>query len=116
MSVKIYHNPRCSKSRAALAMIRERGIEPEIIDYLQEPPSVEQLEHITQALGVEPQALLRRSEPDFSELGLDPHLDDGQHILAAIHDHPRLLQRPIVMVDGRGRIGRPPEVIAEILP
>lgn len=115
MNVKILHNPRCSKSRATLALLRERGIEPEIIDYRTDPPSVAELDRIARALGVEPRAMMRRGEAEWKTLGLnDPELDRAA-LLAAMAAHPLLIERPIVLAGARAAIGRPPEAVLEIL-
>ena len=116
MSITIYHNPRCSKSRATLQLLRDRGIEPRIIEYLETPPSAADLRGLTAALGVRARDLLRSGEPEFRALGLaDDSLSEAQ-ILDAVAAHPRLLQRPIVVAGREARIGRPPERVLEILP
>ena len=116
MAITLYHNPHCSKSRAAVALLREAGIEPLLIDYLSHPPSLQDLAHLTECLGLAPRALLRTGEDEYRTLGLgDPDLTDMM-ILEAIHRHPRLLERPIaVRDDGRAVIGRPPERVLELL-
>ena len=115
MNVTILHNPRCSKSRAALALLQERGIEPEIVPYLDRPPSVNELKQICRQLGVRARDLIRSGEPEYAMLGLEnPDLDESQ-LLDALHSHPALLQRPIVLANGRAAIGRPPEAVLGIL-
>ncbi len=115
MTIQIYHNPRCSKSRATLALLQEKGFEPEVIDYLKTPPAVETLEALARALGMTPEQMIRRGEAAFAEAGLDrPGIDDTA-LFRAIHEHPILLQRPIVVAGDRARIGRPPEAVLEIL-
>jgi arsenate reductase (glutaredoxin) len=112
---RIYHNPRCSKSRAALALLVEQGIEPEIVDYLKTPPDRATLEALIAMLGIRPRDLLRTGEAEYRELGLsDPELSD-EHIVQAMVDHPKLIERPIVVQGGQARIGRPPERVLEIL-
>ena len=114
--VVIYHNPRCSKSRATLELIRSRGIEPRIIEYLKHPPSPEALAQILQRLGLGPRALMRRQEPEYREAALDdPGLGD-ETLLRAMSQRPRLIERPIVVVGARAAIGRPPEKVLDILP
>lgn len=108
MQVTLYHNPRCSKSRATLALLRSRGIEPEVVEYLKTPPDAATLRGIAAALAVPASELLRSGEPEYAEFGLGPHSSDAD-LLAAIGRAPRLLQRPIVVVDGRAVFGRPPE-------
>lgn len=116
MTVKIYHNPKCSKSRQTLALIRERGIEPEIIEYLETPLSPEELKRIIDRLGIAPAELLRTGESEYRELGLDGDDVDDTAVIEAMRKHPRLMQRPIVVVGDDARIGRPPEAVIEILP
>ncbi|TVS11341.1 MAG: arsenate reductase (glutaredoxin) [Wenzhouxiangella sp.] len=115
MTPSIYHNPRCSKSRQALALLRERGFEPDIIEYLKQPPEKEQLRELIDLLGIRPRALLRSGETEYRQLGLaNPELDDDA-LLQAMCEHPRLIERPIVIHRRQARIGRPPETILEIL-
>ncbi|MEX0809095.1 MAG: arsenate reductase (glutaredoxin) [Dongiaceae bacterium] len=119
MSVTIYHNPRCGKSRATLALLQTRGIEPTIRLYLDEPPSAATLDEILKLLDLEPRALMRRQEPPYREAGLDdPALTRKQLIAAMVRD-PILIERPIVVVEKRGRrkaaLGRPPEAVLDIL-
>lgn len=112
---RLYHNPRCSKSRGALALLREYGIEPEIVSYLDHAPSVDELLALLQLLGVGPRGLLRTGEPEYTELGLaNPTLDDGV-LVATMHVHPRLIERPIFVHCGRAVIARPPERVFEII-
>ncbi|MFZ0255570.1 MAG: arsenate reductase (glutaredoxin) [Gammaproteobacteria bacterium] len=115
MPVRIFHNPRCSKSRHTLQLLRDRGLEPEIIEYLKTPPSTDQLRHILNLLGMGPRALMRRNERVYSEAELDdPNLDDAALIQAMV-DHPILIERPIVLAQGKAIIGRPPEKVLEIV-
>lgn len=112
MKAKIYHNPRCSKSRATLALLTERGLEFDIVDYLATPLSKHELREVARKLGAPALTLVRTDEPEFEPyagraLGDDEIFD----LLAA---HPRLLQRPIVELGDRARIGRPPERVLEI--
>lgn len=115
MSVIIYHNPRCGKSRATLQLLREKGIEPEIVEYLKTPPSVEELDRILQLLEIEPRDLMRKQEAEYKEAGLDDKTLDRTALLAAMVEHPILIERPIVLANGRAALGRPPEKIMEIL-
>lgn len=113
--VRIYHNPRCSKSRATLELLRERGIEPDVIEYLKTPPSREELECILDLLGLEPRDLMRQNEEEYRNADLDdPGLTRETLILAMIQ-RPKLIQRPIVLAHGKAAIGRPPEQVLEIL-
>jgi arsenate reductase len=113
--VRIYHNARCSKSRATLALLQGRGVEPVIVDYLKAPPTAAELSAILDGLAMEPRALMRRGEPEYSELGLDdPGLGRAQLIQAMVNN-PRLIERPIVAANGKYALGRPPEAVLEIL-
>ncbi|MBB3227077.1 arsenate reductase [Luteibacter sp. Sphag1AF] len=113
--LRIYHNPRCSKSRETLGLLTGRGLTPEVIEYLQTPPGVDELGAIIDMLGIEPRALMRRDEAEYTDLGLsDPSLGRDA-LLSAMVAHPRLIQRPIVVNDGRAAIGRPPEAVLAIL-
>ena len=112
----IYHNPRCSKSRATLELLTSRGYSPRVIHYLETPPSPADLEKLLTLLAAGPRDLLRREEAEYSDLGLgDPKLTRAQ-LIAAIAAHPRLLQRPIVVAGDTAAIGRPPEAVLMILP
>ncbi len=113
--VVILHNPRCSKSRETLALIESRGVVPHIIDYLAAPPSAAELARIIDLLGVEPRAIMRRDEPEYVELGLDDAALSPQHLIAAMHAHPHLIQRPIVLANGKAALGRPPRDVLSIL-
>lgn len=115
MQVTIYHNPRCSKSRATLALLEERGIEPRVVRYLDTPPSTAEIRSLLDALGIEARALLRKGEAEYLELGLGRDELDDETLIEAMHAHPRLIERPVVLADGRARIGRPPESVLEIL-
>ena len=114
-NVTIYHNPRCSKSRQTLSLLRDRDIEPTIIDYLRTPPNSDELQQILHQLNLTPRELIRTSEPSYKTLKLDdPNLTD-QQILQALIQYPILIQRPIVVVNDKAIIGRPPENVLEIL-
>src|SRR4249919_3943747 len=106
--VRIYHNPRCSKSRETLALLREHGVEPEIIDYLETPPSAAEVEELLGKLGCEPHALLRTKEEPYARLKLSAKSSRAE-VAQAIAREPVLLERPIVVVSQRAAIGRPPE-------
>ncbi|MFB9885619.1 arsenate reductase (glutaredoxin) [Balneatrix alpica] len=115
MSVTILHNPRCSKSRETLALLEARGESIQVCKYLEETPSRAQLQDILRMLGLSARQLLRTSEEEYKTLNLaDPNLSD-EAIIDAMLSHPRLIQRPIVIKDGKARIGRPPEQVLEIL-
>jgi arsenate reductase len=113
--VRIYHNPRCSKSRATLELLRDRGIEPEIVEYLVQPPDPATLRDLLGQLGLNARQLLRPGEPEYHDLGLDDQKLPEDDIIKAMAEHPRLIQRPIVVGKRGARIGRPPESVLEIL-
>lgn len=113
--VVILHNPRCSKSRATLALLTERGIKPVVLDYLANPPSPAELERIIGMLGLCPRELMRQQEAEYLALGLDNEQLGRAELLAAMCKHPRLIERPIVIANGRAAIGRPPESVLDIL-
>lgn len=115
MAIKIYHNPRCSKSRATLALLRERGLEPEIVEYLESPPGRDELASLLEKLGLRACDLVRRGEDVYRAAGLDEQKSSDEDCLRALLAHPVLMQRPIVVNGDRARIGRPPEAVCEIL-
>ncbi len=116
MSVTIFHNPRCSKSRQTLALIEEKGIQPEVVNYLNTPPTVEKLKEIFGQLELESvRAMMRTKEDIYKELQLaDPALTDDQ-LFQAMSEHPKLIERPIVVSNGKAKHGRPPEQVLDIL-
>ncbi len=115
MAVTIYHNPKCSKSRQTLALIRERGVEPTVVEYLKTPPGRDALARILDDLGLEPRALMRSKEAPYGENNLaDPALDRDA-LIGAMIEAPILIERPIVITPKGTRIGRPPEAVLEIL-
>jgi arsenate reductase len=115
MSVKIYHNPRCQKSRQALQLLKDQGIEPVIINYLQTPPSAEQLDVLLQTLAIEPRQLMRTKEAEYKANGLNDETLDRQSLINAMVSYPILIERPIVIANGKAIIGRPPEAVLSIL-
>jgi arsenate reductase len=115
MSVTIYHNPRCTKSRAALKLIEERGITPKVVEYLNTPPSPAALKAILKKLSLKPSDLLRKSEPRYAELGLKDRTLDDDALIALMAANPILIERPIVVAGDKAAIGRPPEKVLEIL-
>jgi arsenate reductase len=115
MSVTLYHNPRCSKSRQTLELLRNQGAEPEVIEYLKTPPDAAQLDDILQRLGIEPRALMRKTEAVYREAGLDDPGIDRDALIAAMVAHPILIERPIVLANGKAAIGRPPENVLSIV-
>lgn len=115
MAVTIYHNPRCSKSRETLALLHERGIQPQVVEYLKTPPDAATLDRLLGQLGLEPRALMRRQEAPYKELGLDDPARSRAELIAAMVAHPVLIERPVVVKDGKAALGRPPEAVLEIL-
>ena len=115
MSVKIYHNPRCSKSRQTLALLEEKGVSAEVIEYLKTPPSTEELSEILTMLGMAPRDLMRKKEAPYKEQGLDDPGESNEALIAAMHANPVLIERPIVVANGKAAIGRPPEQVLDIL-
>ena len=114
--ISLFHNPRCSKSRGALELLEERGIQPEIIRYLETPPSAAELKALLGKLGIGARQLLRTGEDEYKELNLaNPTLGDDQ-LIEAMASHPKLIERPILVVGDKAVIGRPPEKVLEILP
>jgi len=111
----LWHNPRCSKSRAALELLRARGVEPMVVEYLKQPPSHTEIERVVEGLDVPIKSMLRNEEPEYAELGLDERGVTDAALVAAMAGHPRLIQRPILIRGGRAVIGRPPEAILELL-
>lgn len=111
--VTIYHNPRCGKSRSALALLRERGIEPTIVDYLKTPPTRDELRALVAKLGIAPEQLVRKGEDVYKEKFKGRTLTDEQW-LDALAAYPILIERPIVVKGNRAVIGRPPERVLEI--
>ncbi len=112
----IFHNPACSNSRNALALLRARGIEPQIVEYLRTPPDAERLRGLLRAMDMDARALLRSKEPVYAELGLDdPHRTDDE-LLACMVRHPILINRPIVETRLGTRLCRPPELVLDLLP
>ncbi|MFV3330217.1 arsenate reductase (glutaredoxin) [Pseudomonas sp. NY15437] len=114
--ISIFHNPRCSKSRSALELLEARGIQPEIVRYLETPPSAAELKALLGKLGIGVRQLLRTGEDEYKELDLaNPALSDDQ-LIDAMARHPKLIERPIVIVGDKAVVGRPPENVLEILP
>lgn len=117
MHVKIYHNPRCSKSRQALQLIRDRGFEPTIIDYLKTPPDTEEINHLLALLGKEPREIMRTQDDLYKAADLDDPGLVRETLIRALVQRPALLERPIVVVDdSMAVVARPPEAIYTILP
>ncbi|MBI5451651.1 MAG: arsenate reductase (glutaredoxin) [Gammaproteobacteria bacterium] len=113
MSVIIYHNPRCSKSRQTLQLLQQRGIAPQVIEYLVQPPSTVELQRLLAMLQMTAQQLVRRN--DARQLGIDIDALSDAALIEVLHTTPQLIERPIVVSNGKAAIGRPPEAILDIL-
>ena len=113
-NIQIYHNPRCSKSRAGLALLEEQRIEPEIIRYLDTPPTVAELTALLQKLDMNPRELMRTKEAIYKELGLGD-VEDDTKLIEAMAAHPKLIERPIVIRGDKAVIGRPMENVTALL-
>ena len=115
MPTTIYHNPKCSKSRQTLELLKENGITPTIIEYLKDPPTAETLKGILAQLGMAPRDLMRKKEDIYSELELNnPSLSEDD-LIGFMIQHPILIERPIVLANGKAALGRPPEQVLDIL-
>jgi len=114
-NIRIYHNPRCSKSRETLALIREQGFKPEVIEYLATPPSAKELDQILSALSLEPQDIVRTKEAIYKDLGLSKKNMSRSEWIQILIDHPVLIERPIVISGKKAALGRPPEAVLSIL-
>ena len=115
MKVTILHNPRCSKSRNSLALLKEQGIEPDVRLYLENPPTEDELTSILEMLAISAKDLLRRGEPEYKELGLGNQNLSEQQLIQLMIKHPKLIERPIVIAGGKAIIGRPPEQVLNLL-
>lgn len=113
MSVTLYHNPRCSKSRATLSLLQDNNVEPQIVEYLSVPPDAGELKNILRMLGMAPRDLMRKKEA--TEAGLDDASLDDAALIDAMVANPAVIERPIVVANGKAKIGRPPEGVLEIL-
>ena len=113
--MKLYHNTRCSKSRGALELLQARGLEPEVVYYLETPPSPAELRALLRMLGISARGLLRTDEPEYAALGLDDPSLGEDALVAAMAAHPKLIERPVFVHGDRAVIGRPPERVLELL-
>ena len=113
MPVRIYHNPRCNTSRNTLALLRQRGIEPEIVEYLKTPYTAAQLKTLLAQLGMPAKALVRKKEA--AAAGVDPAKLSEDQLIAAMVKHPIIVERPIVVSGGKAALGRPPEKVLGVL-
>lgn len=115
MKTKIFHNPRCSKSRLALSLLQKSQIEIEIIEYLKKPPSYQDILNILKMLNIKPIDLIRKREVLFKELELEKYIDDNHMLVEAMVNNPILIERPIIISGNRAVIGRPPELVLNII-
>jgi arsenate reductase len=113
--IEIWHNPRCSKSRAALELLTAKGLAPRVVQYLEDPPTSERLEEVLTMLGLAPRELMRKGEAQYRELGLDDPTLDRATLIRAMVEHPILIERPIAIANGRAVVGRPPERVLDVL-
>ncbi|MEX0619533.1 MAG: arsenate reductase (glutaredoxin) [Pseudohongiellaceae bacterium] len=111
----LYHNPRCSKSRAALALLEENDVFPEIVLYLDTPPTVEELKQLLNKLGMSVRDIIRTTESEYEELGLDDETLDEEIVLDILSRHPKLLQRPVLIKGDQAVLGRPPENVLKLI-
>lgn len=115
MSVKIYHNPRCTKSRQTLELLKKSKIDPEVVLYLENPPTKQELKDILASLKMKPREILRKKESEYKEAGLDDKSVSDERVIDAITKFPKLLERPIVVNGKKAAIGRPPENVLGII-
>ena len=113
--ITIYHNPRCSKSRQTLQLLRDNSIEPKIIEYLKTPLKKNELKKISEMLGLRPKEFIRKNESDFNENNYGEIVDDDEKIIAAMVSHPKIIERPIVTAGTIAVIGRPPERVLKVI-
>ena len=111
----IYHNPRCSKSRQTLQILRDRGIEPSIVEYLKTPLQKDELKKISTSLGFRPKEFVRKNESDFKERNLVNHLEDDDKMIEAMAAYPKIIERPIVVLKDKAVIGRPPDNVLKLI-
>jgi arsenate reductase len=115
MTTTIYHNPRCSKSRETLELLRQNGADPEVIEYLKTPPTLDELRSLLTKLGLKARELLRTKEPEYKQAGLDNPALSEDEVLRAMVSQPKLIERPIVVSGDKAALGRPPDRVLEIL-
>lgn|SRR5690554_497526 len=113
--IRIYHNPRCSKSRETLALLQEQGVQPQVVEYLKDTPTADELRDLLQKLGLQARQLMRKKEAEYKALNLDNIDLSEDELINAMTKHPKLIERPIVAVGNEARIGRPPQRVLEIL-
>jgi len=115
LKVQILHNPRCSKSRSTLQLLKDNGVEPEVVLYLETPPDTAQLTSILSKLKLQPRDLMRKGQPEYKNMGLNNGQLSNEDLIAAMLKAPILIERPIVLANGKACIGRPPEAVLQIL-
>lgn len=115
MTITIYHNPRCSKSRQTLQMLQERRLDIDIVSYLEAPPDAETLDHILTMLDMQPRQLMRRQQQEYKDQGLDDESLSREQLIDAMIATPILIERPIVITNGKAAIGRPLQQVVDIL-
>lgn len=112
--VTIWHNPRCSTSRSTLSLLEQHGLDPEIVEYLKTPPSVEELKSVLKKLRMKPRDLMRKKEALYKELGLDDEALNDDRLVQAMAENPILIERPVVLFGQRAALGRPPENVLDL--
>ncbi len=116
MSTKFFHNPRCSKSRQTLQLLKDKGVEPEIVEYLKTPPTEQELKEVLNLLDMKPRDLMRKKEAEYKANNLDDESLSDEDLIAAMVKFPKLIERPIVITeDKKAALGRPPESILDII-
>ena len=115
MTVRIYHNPRCSKSRQTLQLLEEQTASPEVVEYLKTPPDAGTLSDLLDMLGLEPRELMRKREKEYKDSGADNADLSREQLIQLMIQYPKLIERPIVVSNGKAVIGRPPERVLDIL-
>ena len=115
MSIRIYHNPRCSKSRQTLQLLEQKAHSPEVVEYLKTPPDAHTLSELLDMLGLEPRELMRKKEQEYAESGADNTDLSREQLIDLMVKFPKLIERPIVVSNGKAAIGRPPESVLDIL-
>ena len=114
-SIKIFHNPRCSKSRMTMGLLSDKGIQPDVVEYLTHPPSKQELQDILNMLKLQPRQLMRTHETEYKDNNLANESLSNDQLIDAMIKFPKLIERPIVINNGKAAIGRPPESVLEIL-
>jgi arsenate reductase len=113
--IELWHNPRCSTSRNALALLRERGVEPKVIEYLKDPPSATRIDAVLKMLGKEPRELMRKKEAEYAKLGLADPKKSRKDLVSAMASYPILIERPVAIRGRKAALGRPAERVLELV-